>query len=102
MMRHSLRPEVRSALFGVMALTLGLLSPAAVDAARPLSIRTGSSLPSGTVGTPYSQALSAAGGTAPYTWTVTAGAVPAGLTLSSAGVLSGTPTASGTANFTVS
>ncbi|GAB3385469.1 hypothetical protein GCM10027432_18220 [Lysobacter fragariae] len=62
---------------------------------------TPASLPAGGVGTAYSQALSASGGSAPYTFTVTAGALPAGLGLSTAGVLSGTPTANGSFNFTV-
>ncbi len=50
---------------------------------------------------PYSVQLSATGGTAPYTFAVTAGALPDGLTLSPAGLLSGTPTAPGTFIFTV-
>ncbi|MDW8412838.1 MAG: putative Ig domain-containing protein [Acidobacteriota bacterium] len=60
-------------------------------------------LPNGSVGTPYSQTISAVGGTAPYTFGVTVGALPAGLTLNSAtGVLSGTPTVPpGTYTFTV-
>nr|WP_225042250.1 putative Ig domain-containing protein [Xanthomonas campestris] len=58
------------------------------------------SLPSATAGSAYSQNLSASGGTAPYSFAVTAGALPAGLTLSAAGVLSGTPTATGSFNFT--
>jgi hypothetical protein len=40
---------------------------------------------------PYSQTLAATGGTAPYTWVISAGGLPAGLTLSTAGVISGTP-----------
>ncbi|MEC3887615.1 putative Ig domain-containing protein [Xanthomonas campestris] len=60
------------------------------------------SLPSATAGSAYSQNLSASGGTAPYSFAVTAGALPAGLTLSPAGVLSGTPTATGSFNFTAS
>jgi hypothetical protein len=66
----------------------------------PLTITT-SSLPAGTVGTPYpTTTLTATGGTSPYTWSVAPGsALPSGLTISSAGVISGTPTASGT--FTV-
>jgi len=59
------------------------------------------SVPSGTAGTAYSQTLTASGGNAPYTFTVTAGALPAGLVLSGAGLLSGTPTVDGTFNFTV-
>ncbi len=47
----------------------------------------------GTVGTPYSVTLAATGGIGPYTYTVSAGTLPAGLSLnSSTGVISGTPT----------
>ena len=49
----------------------------------------------------YSQTLAASGGTGPYTYEVTAGSIPAGLTLSSDGILSGTPTADGTYMFTI-
>ncbi|OLP52322.1 beta strand repeat-containing protein [Allorhizobium taibaishanense] len=59
------------------------------------------SLTSATAGTSYSQTLNASGGTAPYTFVVTSGSLPSGLTLNSVGVLSGTPTASGNFNFTV-
>jgi uncharacterized repeat protein (TIGR03803 family) len=58
-------------------------------------------LPAATVGASYSQTITASGGTAPYTYAVTAGSLPTGLSLSSAGVLSGTPTAAGSASFTV-
>lgn len=58
-------------------------------------------LPNGTAGAAYSQTATATGGTAPYNFTISAGALPAGITLSSAGALSGTPTATGTFNFTV-
>lgn len=59
------------------------------------------SLPAGTQGTSYSTTLAASGGTAPYTWAISAGALPAGLALSvSTGVISGTPSADGTSSFT--
>lgn len=59
----------------------------------PLSITT-TSLPNGQVGTVYSIALTATGGTTPYVWTLTSGTLPAGLTLNaSTGIISGTPTA---------
>lgn len=60
----------------------------------PLKIGT-TSLPNGQVGTAYSTTLSASGGQQPYQWSVTSGALPTGLTLSSTGTLSGTPTQSG-------
>ena len=58
------------------------------------------SLPNGTVGVAYSQTLTASGRTAPYTWSLVSGTVPAGLTLDAAGVVSGSPTAAGTSTFT--
>jgi len=69
-------------------------------AATPPAITT-SSLPAANVGVAYSQSLAATGGTGPYSWSLSAGALPAGLSLSPAGVISGTPTATGTSNFTV-
>jgi len=49
----------------------------------------------------YSETLTGAGGTGPYTFLVTAGALPPGMSLSSAGVLGGTPTATGSFTFTI-
>src|SRR5262249_11051471 len=66
----------------------------------PPVITTAAPLPAGTVGTAYSQTLGATGGTVPYTWSLASGTLPAGLTLSAAGVISGTPTAAVTATFT--
>jgi uncharacterized protein YhjY with autotransporter beta-barrel domain len=60
-----------------------------------------SSLTTPQVGIAYSQQLSTSGGTAPYTYAVTAGATPAGLNVSGTGLISGTPTAAGAYNFSV-
>ena len=66
----------------------------------PLSVTT-TSLVDGVVTAPYSATLTATGGSGSgYAWTVSAGALPAGLTLTSGGVLSGTPTVVGTFDFT--
>ena len=60
------------------------------------------SLPFGTTGAAYNQTLTAVGGSKPYTWSVSSGALPAGLALNpSSGVVSGTPTTTGTSTFTV-
>ena len=67
----------------------------------PLAITT-SSLPGGIQNTSYSATVTATGGLSPYTWSITAGNLPTGLTLSpSSGVISGNPTVTGTSNFTV-
>lgn len=65
----------------------------------PPSITT-SSLPDGYVGTSYNQTLTVTSGTPSYTWSLLSGSIP-GLSLSTAGVISGTPTTAGTYQFTV-
>ncbi|WP_176887852.1 putative Ig domain-containing protein [Acidovorax sp. JMULE5] len=69
--------------------------------ASPTLVLAPSTLPDGTRTVAYSDVLTASGGTAPYSYAVTAGALPGGLTLTTGGVLSGTPTATGTFNFSV-
>lgn len=67
----------------------------------PVSISVSpSTLPTGAINTSYSQQLSASGGTSPYTYS-TSSSLPTGVTLSSSGLLSGTPTQSGTYNLTI-
>ena len=63
-------------------------------------ITTTSPLPPGTAGTPYTTTLHAAGGISPWTWAITGGSLPAGLTLSPGGTITGTPAAPGTRTFT--
>jgi len=72
------------------------------DAVDPLAVST-SSLPDATVGTAYDQTLAATGGTSPYTWSVTDGTLPAGLSLDgSTGKITGTPSGTpGKSSFTV-
>lgn len=66
-----------------------------------VTITTSSLLPSATEGSPYSQQLAQEGGTPESEeWTIVAGALPNGLTLSSSGLISGTPTEGGTFFFT--
>ncbi len=94
---------------GTASFTVQVTDSANTTATQPLSIAVApaalnistSSLPGGTVGASYSQGLSASGGTGSYTWSVSTGSLPAGLSLATTGTISGTPTASGTASFTV-
>jgi uncharacterized repeat protein (TIGR03803 family) len=66
----------------------------------PLLVTT-TTLPNGTNGVAYGQTLTATGGQPPYNWTNISGTLPPGLNLATNGVISGTPTASGTNTFTV-
>jgi uncharacterized protein YhjY with autotransporter beta-barrel domain len=76
-------------------LTLSIASPA-------LSIAPAAgALPGTSAGATYSQTLSASGGSSPYTYAVTGGTLPTGITLSTDGTLSGTATAVGNFAFTV-
>ncbi len=88
----------------------------ATDSATPANTKTGpvvvtvqpiptltltGTLPNATLNVAYTQTLHASGGLAPYTYAITAGALPTGLTLSTDGTISGTPTAVGASSFTV-
>lgn len=59
-------------------------------------------LPNGSLGSAYNQTVSGSGGASPYTFSVTSGALPNGLTLNATtGAITGTPLAPGTSNFTI-
>lgn len=60
-----------------------------------LAVQTAGTISNGVVGTAYSFALTAIGGTAPYRWRLAGGALPAGLNLDVSGLITGTPTAAG-------
>jgi hypothetical protein len=62
---------------------------------------TTTSLPPASVGVSYSVQLQATGGVAPYTWAISSGVLPGGLSLSSGGLISGNPTSGGAFNITV-
>ena len=99
---------VQAGVSGLVALVAtdatgaqAILAPFSIDvvAAGSALALFGNPLASATVGIAYSFALSATGGTAPYTYAVASGALPAGVTLNtSTGLVSGTPTTAGTAS----
>ena len=87
----------RDPLYGFGLVDAGALAPVAPA---PLDI-TSTSLPDGTANAAYSATLEATGGTPSYSWAVTAGILPAGLSLNmSTGEISGTPTTVETQTFT--
>jgi hypothetical protein len=76
-----------------LSIVINLINPPAI---------TTTALPGGTVGQPYSQTVQATGGMGIVTWSISSGSLPAMLNLDpTTGVISGTPTNTGTANFTV-
>jgi hypothetical protein len=78
----------------------GSPTPAPVPPSQPALQITTASLGKARVDAPYTVTLAASGAANP-SWTISAGALPAGLTLGSNGVLSGTPTGAGSYAFTV-
>ncbi|MDH1231120.1 putative Ig domain-containing protein [Stenotrophomonas sp. GD03930] len=72
-----------------------------LNVSAPVLTLTPSALPAGLFGHRYEQRLAAAGGTAPYRYVLSAGALPDGVTLEPAGGLAGTPTAAGAFAFTI-
>jgi hypothetical protein len=72
-----------------------------IVSAAGLTITSAAALAEAVVGTAYNQPLAASGGRAPYAWTIADGSLPAGVSLTADGALQGTPTTSGTLQFTV-
>lgn len=95
-------PDSTPALPAATPAQQGVISGSVqLNVVAPLNV-TGGTPVQGALGKPYSQPLTASGGTGSYTWSVSAGTLPPGLTLSPAtGVISGTPTALGQSTFTV-
>lgn len=93
-----------SGIYSATASANGCSSAAATAAVtvNPAPSLSPSTLPGGTVGTAYDQTFIGSGGAAPYTFAVTSGALPGGLSLNgSTGLLSGTPAGAGAFAFTI-
>jgi hypothetical protein len=88
----------------IASTTTGILGPISVPVALTVydapNITT-LSLPVAKIGSAYSTTLAATGGRPSLTWSVVSGALPTGLSMNSAGVISGTPTVGGNYGFTV-
>lgn len=87
--------------FAIQALNTGGTFVIKTYTINVLGISNSSTLPDGTLGNAYNVNLNGVGGTAPYTFALSAGALPAGLALSSGGNLGGIPADSGDFTFTV-
>jgi hypothetical protein len=84
----------------IFLLSVGLLSLSLPAANAATHINVTGNFGAAAVGSPYSVTLTASGGTAPYTFTLSWGQLPAGLALgATTGVVYGTPSAAGTYNF---
>jgi hypothetical protein len=82
-------------------LALTISGAPSAPSAPPLALTT-TTLPNATLNTAYSATLTATGGVTPYTFSLAnSTSLPAGLTLSSAGVISGTPTKAGSTSFSI-
>jgi hypothetical protein len=86
----------------LLALLVGgvLMTPSASAATGPPVVTVTCPSASGTAGIAYSSSLSASGGIAPYTYSITSGGLPGGLTLAPTGAITGKPLSGGTATFT--
>lgn len=95
---------------GTSAFTVQVTDSAGYQTAQPLSISVApdtpvaiktASLRTAHENATYAETLAASGGTAPYTWAITAGALPGGLSLGTSGHISGQPSVSGSFQFTI-
>lgn len=82
------------------SFTLRVTDGAATSSTRAFVVAAGlkitsQNLPEATTATPYSATLTGAGGTTPYSWSITSGTLPSGLSIAG-GVISGTPSSAGT------
>ena len=98
--RRPLRPGYVCGVLATLFCGIFCTVQSAGAATSVISITT-TSLPSGEVGVAYFLKLTGSGGTGPYVWSVSSGALPAGMSLEARGVITGTPLAAGTQAVTL-
>lgn len=86
--------------FGNVTNDVGLMLAVALKPPSGITIISPASIPQGAKSVAYAYTFSAAGGAGAYTWSVSAGSLPSGITLSGA-TISGTPTVAGPFSFTI-
>ena len=87
---------------GTFSCTFKITDAQGVSATKLLTLQIANyAISSARIGYAYSYGLTASGGTAPYSWLLTGGALPPGLKLASSGVVSGTPIKTGSYTFTI-
>ena len=91
---------VSAGITTISATLSGVVSSTTLTVQPPPPVIVTTSLPAGVMNMAYTGTLIAAGGTLPYSWSIASGSLPPGLTLTSAGIISGTPTTTGTVSFT--
>ena len=94
---------------GVYNFTVTATDSLSATGSRPYTVAVGTfslavqpnTLPNGTQGVAYNQTLTAVGGNPPYTFTLSSGTLPTGVSLASDGTMSGTPSAAGSFTFII-
>jgi len=101
--------SMRPSAAGISKLTVRVTDSSGRSTTRLVSVKVNATpeintptTPTGHVGSPYSYQFANTGGSSPFTWSVTTGTLPTGLTLSSSGKVTGTPTTVQTKDFRVS
>ena len=98
---HGARHTQAQRRASVLQAGVAAVAPSPAPPAPAALLVTATPLPSASAGSPYSATLAATGGTAPYAWSISAGSLPAGLSLSTTGTITGTPTTVGELSFSV-
>ncbi|MDX6206373.1 MAG: hypothetical protein QOF39_2430, partial [Frankiales bacterium] len=96
------KPQTTTIAGGVSkGFTVTVAAPIVAPPVIAAPVISTTSLPAGITHHPYSATLAASGGSGALSWTAATGTLPAGLSLSTAGVISGTPAAAGVGHVTV-